>query len=244
MRHLIVTITMMLFALTSAAPASADLFYDFVFDQNTYNANAGATVDVMVILRETATAGDTARLAPGDARGGAAAGDGLFAFGLNVDFSSATGPPGSTVQTIDDVNLDPKFVHFSPKAGEVIVRAGDVDFEGTEDFIGNDADLMEGVTGNLISSSGGTTIYELPLATLTFTAGAVGSNTTIAMSDNTSATSLSFFADLTEIDATATYGTANIIIAVPEPGSLGILATLVIGATLRRKRAKGSASRC
>lgn len=211
-----IAFAVMAFCLVSKA--EAQLSYEFRFGNSDYNVAPGSTVDIDFFLRETATGGSTPRLAPGN-------GNGLFSYGLNIDFSSFTGTAGSTIASDTDVAINAIFDDFT---------ANDVT------LVGSSADVT-GVTTNANGEDGteiSTDVYEILLGTATVTAGDEGSVTTLTLADHTDTGGVfSTFADFFNVDAVATYGTANVnVVAIPEPASGLILAGLAGVAMIRRRR--------
>lgn len=207
-----------LWVMGAANWSSADQIYDIDFDQSSYIVAPGGTIDVTILLRETVTGGDTARLAPGN-------NDGIFFMGVGLDFSSVASGPGSIIGAETDVTINPQFndsfvndIDLDLGASMLIVDAATTDPNGIE---------VGPVSAN---------VYEVELATITFTAGALGSVTDLTLSDNPDLASLTVFADSFVIDSIASYGSSSISVAtVPEPTALGALGLIALG-LLRRKR--------
>ena len=197
--------------------------YELFFGQSSYSVDPGETVDVSIFLRETGN-GSTPRQMPGG-------GDALFSFDIVTDFSSVSGgSPGATVNAAGDIALNPNFTFFNG-ASDVTINETNVQFQGTEDFA-NDADNEFGVSGNPTPSAD---IFELELATLTFTAGATGTATNLSLSAGDEGI---LFADSFS-PANAIFGSSQILVggaAVPEPSSLIVVGGLCCGVLLRRRR--------
>jgi energy-converting hydrogenase Eha subunit C len=203
-----------------AADAQAEQIYEFAFEQSSYTVVEGSTVDITFLLRETVTNGDTARFAVGD-------NDGFFAFGVNADFSSFTGGAGSTVAATSDVAINAIFDDST--ANDVALVGSTVDINGNSSN-GNGIEIAETSPD----------VYELTLATLTVTAGELGSVTTFSLDDHTNTGGIfSLFADAFVIDSVATYGSTEVTVvsAIPEPASTLILVGVAgLGLVRRRRR--------
>ena len=194
--------------------------YEFVFEQSDYTVTEGSTVDMTFLLRETVTGGETARLAVGG-------NDGLFTFGVNADFSSATGGAASTVASASDVAINAIFDDTA--INSVALVGSSVDIFGA---------TSNGSTGLEVAPAS-PDVYEIELATITVTAGDVGSVTTYTLADHTNTAGIfSVFTDTFIADTIATYGSADVTVtAVPEPTSALLLVGVAgMGLIRRRKR--------
>ena len=197
--------------------AKADQIYEIVFDAPEYIVAEGDMVDIQILLRETVTNGDIARLAEGGS-------DGIFFLGLKLDFSTVVGGPGSEFFGIGDVTFNPQFDDVPTYQADVASLMANMS-AGTTDF--------EGIEVAPVSAD----VYEVEFATISFTAGVEGSVTSLELDDNDNAAFFSLFADGTNLNDLVTYGSSAIIVqSVPEPGSMGILALAGIGFFVRRKR--------
>jgi len=214
----IFTIAFAVFAALLTSEAQAQLSYEFYFDQANYTVAPGSTVGMDLFLRETASGGSIPRLAVGND-------DGLFAFGVNVDFSSAVGGAGSTIATDADVLIDVIFDDF---------------LSNQVDDLGTSTDIFGAVTTvagyeNAETSPG---VHDVHLATLIVTAGDDGSVTTFDIADHTdTAAAFTNFADFFVIDDIANYGSATVsVVAVPEPAAAVLFASLAGFGMVRRRR--------
>lgn len=214
----IFTIAFAVFAALLTSEAQAQLSYEFYFDQANYNVLEGSNVDLDLFLRETATGGSTPRLEVGGD-------DGLFSYGVNVDFSSATGGAASTIAIDTDVAIDAIFDDTG---------SNDVD------LLGSSADIFAATTNsngyeNSATSSG---IHDVHLATITVTAGDAGSVTDFVIADHTdTAAAFTAFADFFTIDDIATYGSTTVTVtAIPEPAAVMLLAGIAGVGMIRRRR--------
>ncbi len=202
-----------------AADAQAEQIYEFAFEQSSYTVVEGSTVDITFLLRETVTNGDVARLAVGG-------NDGLFAFGLNADFGSFTGGAGSTVASASDVAIEAIFDDAG--ANSVALVGSSVDVNGNTSN-GNGIEIAATAPD----------VYELTLATLTVTAGDLGSVTTFTLDDHTNTAGIfSLFADAFVADSVAAYGSTEVTVvsAIPEPASTLILFGVATMGLVRRRR--------
>jgi len=210
--------------LAISSTSDADFVYTFEFDQATYQALPGETIDVGVYLREEVTSGETPRLASGGSDGG----DGLFTFKFQLDFSSVSGgSPGAVVNSVNDVTVDNEF-----SRDDRSLAAGTLQLAGSENF-GVDSDGEFGVNGVALSL----TEYRIKLAEIAFTAGAAGSETTLLLSSYPDDFLATTFADFTVIDSVANFGSSTIVTsAVPEPSALWVLAGSGAMCLLRRRK--------
>ncbi len=226
----------------SATETSAQNVYEYLFSQSTYTAaNAGDAVTVVVKLRETATNGSLARLAPPTGDDGMGnirlPEDGLIQFGLNLDFGTVTGGSGSLTDASRLSFVDATPTNFNSFDLVVTANPTDITVSDLENF-GPDAEADGiGVNGTLVQTSGTTTIYELDLFSFEFTAGDIGSVTRLELS-NAGGEFVNQFSDFTVIDDDVTFTPSQIVVgaAVPEPSSLMALGVLMMGGTLRRRR--------
>jgi len=214
----IFTVAFAVFAALLTSDAQAQLSYEFYFDQANYTVAPGSTVDMDLFLRETSSGGSIPRLAVGNA-------DGLFAFGVNVDFSSAVGGAASSIVSDADVAIDAIFDDF---------LANQVDDLGTSTDIFGAVQSVNGYE-NAETSPG---VHEVHLATLTVTGGDDGSVTDFVIADHTdTAAAFTNFADFFVIDDIASYGSATVsVVAIPEPATAMLLFSGLAGVGLLRRR--------
>ncbi|QEG24152.1 PEP-CTERM sorting domain-containing protein [Mariniblastus fucicola] len=191
--------------------------YSLGYDQTRYDVSPGDSVDVTLILTEEIADGETARLAGGGT-------DGLFAFGLGVDYSSFTG--GASGSTFGSITFNSDFLQSDPDFVQVFDSGSVVSFETSETS-------GQGVSGMMISPNE----YQLELATLSFDAGAINSLTTLQLRTGEAPVTnpALFFAD-GETPAVGFGSTQIFVNAVPEPGSAAILAIVAGVGVLRRRR--------
>ena len=140
--------------------------YTVGFEQSEYFIGPDDSITLTLVLTEEITAGQTARLAAGGD-------DGLFGFGVGVDFSAVSGTGGGS--TFGSLVVDPAF----EQDGTTNVGATDVSLEASEDLIAN-ANGEFGVGGQITSAN----TYKVNLGELTFNAGDVGSSTTLLAIDH------------------------------------------------------------
>ena len=199
--------------------------YTLGYDQTLYTATAGSTVSAQLILTEEITGSQVARLATGGDNG-------LFAFSSGTDFSVFTGGANGSVFN-GTVIFNPDLMGAGTlQTGQFITTGpGNVSLEGQEDF-GADTDMEVGVNGVMVTP----TRYELLLATIEFDAGDVGTLTTLQLGDHINPAGPPF---LFGQGATPPINLVNsqILVVVPEPGSLAFV-TLLAGAGLLRRRRK------
>lgn len=162
MRRLIALL--ILFA--SAATQLQAQTYTLGFNQTQYDAEPNGSVALRVVLTEQISSGQTARLATGGDNG-------LFGFGLGLDFSTVSG--GSSGSTFGVLIVDGMFA----QDGTTDLGAASVSFEASENVLTN-ADGEFGVNGQMTSP----TTYELELGIVTFNAGDAGSSTTVQAIDH------------------------------------------------------------
>ncbi|QEG22749.1 PEP-CTERM sorting domain-containing protein [Mariniblastus fucicola] len=203
------------------AESKADQVYELVFEQPEYYVVEGSSVEVSIMLRETVTDGDVARLATGGF-------DGLVNFGICADFATSTGGAASTIESVSGVSLNPLF-------NDSLLN--DLGILGDRlDLFGSTTNIFGGV--EVGSDVGTPDVYELELATLLVDAGDVGNVTTYNLSDHENPLLLSTFADGQLIDSVASYGGVNIFVtsAVPEPASATLLFGVGAALLLQRRR--------
>jgi hypothetical protein len=211
--------SLLLFALVAIGTSHVNAqTYTLGFDQAEYNVDPGATIDVTLVLTEEITGGETSRLDT--------AGSGLFAFGLGVDYSAFTGAARGSA--FDSLIFNAEFLQNDP------------DFTKIEDDTVNSIVSFEtsetsgaGINGTSLSAN----LFELDLATLTFTAGDAASITTLQIGNGQSPITNPpiFFADGSTPDVA--FGSGQIIVsAVPEPGSAAILAVFACAGLMTRRR--------
>ena len=215
------TAAAVILALVSTSEISAQT-YSIGFDQADYQVDAGESFDAILFLTEDISDGGASRL---DAGGD----NGLFSFSAGIDFSSFSG--GATGTIFDSLVLGEQFATgFAGSGQDVTVGDGVVDFEGTESFTFN-PDGEVGAGGIMVSANE----FVLELATLTFTAGADGSVTTLQTQAAASPAANPFiFGDGASPPIGFTSSTVSVS-AIPEPGSVAVLA-LIAGAGLLRRR--------
>jgi hypothetical protein len=207
-----------IFAGCLSSQANGDQIYELIFDAPEYIVAAGDTVDVQILLRETVTNGDIARLASGG-------NDGIFAIGVNLDFSNVVGGPGSEFFGIGDVTFNPQFDDTPTYQADVASSMANL-YAATTNF-------STGIEVPPVSAD----VFEVEFATISFTAGVEGSVTNLELGDNDNQALFSLFADGTNLNELVTYGSSSIIVqSVPEPGSMAVLALGGIGLLIRRKR--------
>ena len=206
--------------------------YTLGYDQTLYTATAGSTVSAQLILTEEITGSQVARLSAGVDGMGDPLNDGLFAFSSGTDFSVFTGGANGSVFN-GTVIFNPDLMGAGTlQTGQFITTGpGNVSLEGQEDF-GADTDMEVGVNGVMVTP----TRYELLLATIEFDAGDVGTLTTLQLGDHINPSGPPF---LFGEGATPPINLVNsqILVVVPEPGSLAFV-TLLAGAGLLRRRRK------
>ncbi len=216
--------------LFAMSPANAALMYQFIFDQSNYDAAPGATVNVGVLLRETATGGSVARLAAGGL-------DGLFAAGFSVNYASSTTGMGSTIP--DSAN----------PSSRIVINT--VDFDDTGSSSRSDAGFVAGVFAAGTNINDGIVRvpvgndFDVLIATLTFTRSLNPNDvTTLQLADFAAGADTAFLDGFSPDDtnqltfSVATIGTA---VAIPEPASLCLIGTLLTGGIIRlRRRGNGS----
>lgn len=181
--------------------ASADLIYEIVFEQASYDIPVGQQQSLNILFRETATGGDTAQLAGND-------GNGLFSVGFIVDFGSVS--PGGPGASFDSYTFNTTL--FSPTFSSSF-ESGDTVSVGQTAI-----DDINGIEG--VSPSGNT--YEVLLGTIQFTNnGPSGAVTSLTLADRPG---FNLFIDSNDlVDGTSpvpniSFGTATIS-GVPEPSS-------------------------
>ncbi len=171
-------ITSLLCVVAYAAPQLQAQTYTLGFDQEQYVVAPGDSVSLTLVLTEETGTGQTARLAAGGDNG-------LFGFGLGLNFSTVSG--GSNGSTFRSLMVDPTFA----QDGTTNIGTTDVSFEASEDVIAN-TDGEFGVGGQMTSAN----TYEIDLGTVTFVAGDLGTNTTVQAIDHVVSTANVFlFAD-------------------------------------------------
>lgn len=191
--------------------------YDLLFSQDDYSVFEGGTVDLTLLLRETVTGGQTARLAAGND-------DGLFTWGVNVDFDTVSSGARSFVGSTSDVAINAIFDDTAASGVDLLGNSVDVT-AATADPAGIDGTDLGGG------------IFELELATFTVTAGDLGSVTTFALADHTNAAVDTIFGDATLIDTVANYGSASVtVVAIPEPATASLLLLGATGMLVRRRK--------
>lgn len=183
--------------------------YTLGFDQAQYNVEPNGSTALRVILTEQISSGQAARLATGGDNG-------LFGFGLGLDFSAVSG--GTNGSTFGVLIVDAMFA----QDGTTNFGATDVSFEASENVLTN-ADGEFGVNGQFTSP----TTFELELGIVTFNAGDAGSSTTVqAMAHVVPDANVFLFADGHQ--PTINYSSAEIIVSggVPLKGDVNLSGTV------------------
>ncbi len=205
--------------------AHAALTYQLIFDQANYNAAPGAMVNVNVLLRETATGGDIARLASGNL-------DGLLTAGFRLDYSMSTTGMGSTIP--DSANPSPQ-ITINTSAFDDTGSNSRSDSGFIASVFAAGTNIGEGITATAVGNN-----YDVLIATLQFTKSLNPNDVTTLQLLDLAASADTVFLDVFSPDdvnqlafSTATIGVS----AVPEPGSfalLGIAASLVLSRKYRQ----------
>lgn len=212
-RTILSAVALTVVAVGSSATAQT---YGLGYDQTRYDTT-GESVEVTLFLTEDVSDGSTSRLATANPN------DDLFSFSVSVDYGSFTGGSGSTFSSLEFAS------GFVQSSDAVFTRIQD---SGTRVSFESTVGLGDGLPGTLV----GADLYEIPLATLVFDAGDFGSVTTL----QSGLTELVGNEDLLfEDNATpelTNFGTAQIFVAVPEPGSAAFIALLAGAGMIKRRR--------
>ena len=224
MRFLSLTAALVL-AIISSKTARAGVIYEIGFDSAVYNVNPGDSLDVQVLLRETVTDGDIARLAVGNF-------DGAISFGALVDYSTvAGGVSGATVGGAGDVTLN------ETDFDDVFFNDVSVDTVSKTISMAGFSTSLDGI--EVAATALGSGVYELELATINLTAsGVAGEQTTLSLLDLDVLFDDTVFNDFFAADADLIFGSATIsnLSAVPEPGSCVVLALCGVALGFRRRQ--------
>jgi hypothetical protein len=212
MRTLRVGLLAVVASVSLASSVRAAAIYEYVFDRPSYTVSPGGVAELSVFLQETVTGADVSRLAT----------DGLIGAGVRVQFDVAPAPamPAQVLSAAD-------------------IAANSAAFDGTSLLIkelasGSSAGLSEAVdltspavTGTLIAPG----TYRIPLGTFRFTAGSVPGQTTNLLATRFSPGSTETVTGSgLGLDSLTASGSATLtVVPIPEPGSMAVLGTGVIG---------------
>lgn len=216
------TLVFLSWALVAGGVARADLVYEFFFDEQTYYAEAGESVDVTLGLRETVTGSSTTAI--GDSN------NGLVALGSRLVFNENGLPfSGSFIGSENDVTPNETAFDFPM----VTLNAGE------------DVELDFLALGSLgVANQVASNVYELEFATARFTASSlVGDLTTIGLEDLDLVFDNTITQSGTVLDSSISSATGSII-TVPEPVGIPLIAGVFgIGLLVRRRRSRRSVSK-
>ncbi|QEH35012.1 hypothetical protein OJF2_35570 [Aquisphaera giovannonii] len=207
----------------SAPVARGDLIYQVVAEQADYTAEVGATVDVRIFLRETATGGESSQIA--------GAGNGLLTAGVRLDFG---GSAAAKVLSAADVFENAGFTSAATLVKDVTAGSAG---------LAEDVDFLDPAVQGIEVSPG---VAMLELGVFRFTALAAG--LTVVTVEDFDLGQVNFvtagFVSLDDPPSAVGPSTFSINVsrsgAVPEPASVVLAASGLLGlglwARLRRHR--------
>jgi hypothetical protein len=246
-------LTILALATICALPVRADITYQYITDQSTYNAaTAGQSVTVQLLLQETLTGGSTSLLASEN---------GLFGAGVYVTRSGSVPASPTTIAGPIAFNLSAVPAGFATGGNNSAVPATTTNAGVLESVSNATAGGPTGPTGTQVNAS----TRDVLLGTMTLTAGAAGTTTQFTIESyknfstfdgNTLTFTNGYDLDLAGGDPSAPVhfngadGFTNTFTvnvpggtASPEPGTLLLTASgafLLAGGAWRRRRAKSN----
>jgi len=197
-----------LFACITFSPQShAALLYEIDFDLPTYIASPNTQLEIAILLRETATGGDTARLQAGGQ-------DGLTSAGFELDYG-----PNNDV-AINEVRFDPIFLFPGSFTGAVVDAPAQLASVFSE---------VEDIDFGIDGIDRGNGVFEVRIASILFDIGPTEGEVVLALNDLTIGFGDTIFADNFSPDeqGTLAFGGSRILVTtVPEPAGFA-MSTLV-----------------